>query len=113
MDDAKCLRCGRCCYEKLMFNGRVFNTSRPCKHLDEATKLCRVYEHRFEVNPRCLSVPEGIKLGVFPADCPYVAGLSDYVPPVDKPLTRALLRRVAFGEVDTPEELERLALHGE
>jgi uncharacterized cysteine cluster protein YcgN (CxxCxxCC family) len=84
-EDAKCLRCGRCCYEKVLFNGRVFNTGRPCKHLDVETKLCRVYERRHEVNPHCLSVEEGTKLGVFPADCPYVAGLAGYVPPMDEP----------------------------
>ncbi len=33
------------------------------------------------MNPECISVEEGIRLGVFPADCPYVRDLPDYVPP--------------------------------
>jgi len=56
----------------------------PCPHFDEKTRLCTVYEHRFEVNPDCLTLEEGIRLGVFPADCPYVAGLKDYKPPREK-----------------------------
>ena len=35
----------------------------------------------YEVNPECLSVEDGIELGVFPASCPNVEGLVGYVPP--------------------------------
>jgi uncharacterized cysteine cluster protein YcgN (CxxCxxCC family) len=77
-----CRKCGRCCYAKLRVRDEMVYTTVPCPHLDEETKLCRAYERRFEVNPDCLSVEEGIRLGVFPADCPYVACVEGYNPPV-------------------------------
>ncbi len=76
-----CERCGRCCYAKLIINGEIVYTPFPCPYLDEATRLCTVYERRHEVNPECLPVEMGIRLGVFPADCPYVRDLPDYVAP--------------------------------
>jgi uncharacterized cysteine cluster protein YcgN (CxxCxxCC family) len=76
-----CLRCGRCCYAKLIIDGEVVYTPFPCPHLDAATRLCAVYERRREANPDCISLEEGIRLGVFPGDCPYVRDLPDYVPP--------------------------------
>jgi len=76
-----CRRCGRCCYAKLLYDDELVYLPFPCPHLDEKTRLCTVYERRFEVNPDCLTLEEGIRLGVFPADCPYVAGLENYKPP--------------------------------
>jgi len=76
-----CRRCGRCCYAKIIRGGEVVYMPFPCPHLDEKTKLCRVYPRRHEVNPNCLTIEEGIRIGVFPADCPYVAGLKRYKPP--------------------------------
>jgi hypothetical protein len=38
---------------------------------------------RHEVAPHCASVEDGIELGVFPADCPYVRDVEGYVGPVD------------------------------
>ncbi len=79
---AKCLRCGRCCYAKVIVDGRVIYTDVPCQYLDMETKLCRIYERRFELNPKCLTVEEGIKMQIFPGDCPYVRGIPNYRPPV-------------------------------
>jgi len=93
-DPTKCLRCGRCCYAKLIINGQVVYTPFPCPYLDEATRLCTVYERRHEVNPCCLPVEVGIRLGVFPPDCPYVRDIPGYVPP-----------RMGL----TPEEIEAYA----
>ncbi len=76
-----CRRCGRCCYAKVILEKEVYYTDIPCVYLDLETNLCTVYEHRFEVNPDCLTVEEGIKMGVFPADCPYVKDLPGYRPP--------------------------------
>ena len=78
--EALCRRCGRCCYEKFIVDGSVFTRRTPCPHLDVQTHLCTVYERRFQVNPRCLDVEQGIQFGVFPASCPYVRGLRDYKP---------------------------------
>jgi uncharacterized cysteine cluster protein YcgN (CxxCxxCC family) len=82
-DDDKCLRCGRCCYERSVIAGVAVRTSVPCEHLDVGTMLCRVYDRRHEVAPHCASVEDGIELGVFPADCPYVRDVEGYVGPVD------------------------------
>jgi len=80
-DPSLCERCGRCCCVKIYVDGELVYTPYFCKYYDPATRLCTVYEHRHEVNPRCLTVEEGIALGVFPADCPYVRDLPDYHPP--------------------------------
>jgi len=82
--EARCRRCGRCCYKKIIIGQTVFYTPFPCRFLDVETKLCSVYDRRRSMNPGCLTVPEGIARGVFPADCPYVQGLSEYVPPVEE-----------------------------
>jgi hypothetical protein len=79
--EALCRRCGRCCYARVVIGDEVYSTDVPCPYLDVATRLCTVYERRFEVNEECVGVAEGIKARTFPADCPYVAGLRDYRPP--------------------------------
>ena len=80
-DPNLCERCGRCCYAKLVINGRVVYTPYPCPYLDEDTRLCTIYGRRHEHNPHCLTVEMGTRLGAFPADCPYVRDLPDYVAP--------------------------------
>ena len=77
-----CLRCGRCCYHKILLDGRVHYTSVPCQYLDTCTRLCQIYPRRFELNPQCLTLEEGIHLGVFPGDCPYVREILDYRAPL-------------------------------
>jgi len=80
-DPSLCRKCGRCCYAKLIIDGEVVYTPFPCPYLDEATRLCAIYERRHELNPHCLPVERGIRLGVFPPDCPYVRDIPGYVPP--------------------------------
>ena len=80
-DPKLCKKCGRCCYAKLIIHGQVVYTPFPCPYLDETSRLCTIYERRHELNPHCLTVEMGIRLGVFPHDCPYVCDLPDYVPP--------------------------------
>lgn len=80
-DPELCEKCGRCCYAKLIIDGEVVYTPFPCPHLDEETRLCTIYERRHELNPCCLTVEMGIRLSVFPADCPYVRDIPDYVAP--------------------------------
>jgi len=81
--DELCRRCGRCCYEKLIVGFQVISTTKPCRWLDQKTRLCAAYERRFEVNPQCLTIEQGIQAGVFPADCPYVRGVEGYFAPVE------------------------------
>jgi uncharacterized cysteine cluster protein YcgN (CxxCxxCC family) len=78
----------------------IIYTDIPCPYLDPETKLCRVYARRHEVNPGCLSVEEGIARGVFPADCPYVAGLPDYRPPIEHPSPELLAELAAAVEAE-------------
>ena len=68
----------------MILNGEVVYTPFFCKYYDAATRLCTIYPRRHEVNPHCLTVEEGIKMGVFPADCPYVRDLPGYHPPRER-----------------------------
>jgi hypothetical protein len=93
-DESLCRRCARCCHEKVYYEGRVVLTRIPCPHLDTETKLCTVYDRRHELNVRCLSVEDGLEVGAFPADCPYVQGVEGYRPPVDERIDPSLVREV-------------------
>ncbi|ABA88559.1 hypothetical protein Pcar_1310 [Syntrophotalea carbinolica DSM 2380] len=71
-----CRRCGRCCYEKIEFEGEIYFTDEPCEYLDLETRLCRVYSDRCRLRPGCVALtPQLVKSGLLPDDCPYV----DYV----------------------------------
>lgn len=98
-DPARCRRCGRCCFAKLIIRDRIVYTPYPCRHLDIDTRLCTVYEKRHEVNPECLTVERGIQLGVFPPDCPYVSDLPGYIPPIPADEAEAWLRDVEAAEL--------------
>ncbi len=72
--EALCQRCGRCCYEKIEFEGEVYYTDEPCEKLEVSSGLCTVYENRHLARPGCAALtPEIIRLGVLPADCPYAS----------------------------------------
>lgn len=80
--DSICCRCGRCCYEKIDFEGRIYYTDLACEFLDPATKLCRVYAERDKKRPGCVRLDSGsVREGFLPADCPYVADVDDYQAP--------------------------------
>jgi uncharacterized cysteine cluster protein YcgN (CxxCxxCC family) len=73
-----CERCGRCCYEKYNYRGKIFYTNIPCQYLDTETNLCRIYNRRTELNPDCVKLtPELVKAGILPEDCPYVRNQGD------------------------------------
>ena len=80
--EAKCRRCGRCCYEKIEFEGEVYYTDEPCEFLDPDTRLCRVYERRQTLRADCAALtPRLVRRRWLPADCPYVADIVGYVGP--------------------------------
>ena len=79
-----CTRCGKCCTEKVEVDGTIYISKKYCRFLDPETKLCTVYENRFEAEPGCMEVPEGVKAGIFPADCPYIEGIKGYKPAVEE-----------------------------
>jgi len=79
-----CRRCGRCCYEKVEFEGRVYYTDVPCEKLDLETRLCTVYDFRSSGRPGCvLLTPDLVRRGILPCDCPYVEGIQEYPAPLD------------------------------
>lgn len=80
--DSQCRRCGRCCYEKIEHDGRVYYTDVPCEHFDLRTSRCQIYSERHLLKPQCMPLtPEALKQGILPQDCPYVAHLNDYNAP--------------------------------
>ncbi|MDR1520461.1 MAG: hypothetical protein LBU23_10015 [Planctomycetota bacterium] len=76
-----CRRCGVCCHEKARFGSLVVITDIPCRFLDPATRLCRVYPDRLSRQPRCSSAADSLLAGTLPADCPYVQGAAGYRAP--------------------------------
>ncbi len=73
-----CLRCGRCCHGKVEVEGQVYYTPEMCPYLDEDSRLCRVYDIRFEICSDCITIADAIEIGALPEDCPYVAEIPDY-----------------------------------
>jgi uncharacterized cysteine cluster protein YcgN (CxxCxxCC family) len=77
-----CCRCGRCCYEKVDFEDRIYYTELPCEFLDTETNLCRVYTERDIKRPGCVRLTDEIlPKGIMPADCPYVSDIENYPAP--------------------------------
>lgn len=80
--EAICRRCGRCCFEKIEFEGEIHYTDTPCEMLDLETRRCRVYAERVQRRPGCVQLtPRLVRRGLLPADCPYVAGIAGYRAP--------------------------------
>ena len=109
--EAMCRKCGACCFQKLWIDGEVFSTTTPCRHLDTTHFVCLAYDRRFDANPDCLDVEEGIRRRVFPADCPYVRDRPDYRPDYRPPrpevLDDEILEMIEDGEITSlPELLE-------
>lgn len=76
-----CDRCGRCCYEKYDYRGKIFYTKKPCQYLDLETNECKVYFERSKYQPECAHLtPELVNAGILPDDCPYVARQTDGLP---------------------------------
>lgn len=70
--EAVCDRCGRCCYEKYEYRGRIFYSKVPCRYLDLENKSCKVYAQRSKHQPECAQLtPELVRAGILPDDCPY------------------------------------------
>ena len=101
--EARCRRCGQCCHEKLLVGEHVIQTDSPCAHLEPSARTCRVYAERYRRNIRCLTVAEGLAAGIFPADCPYVAGVRGYRAPVDGAAAREVLALIAASPVEDGE----------
>ena len=95
--EALCRKCGKCCTEKVEIDGQIYLSKKYCRFLDKSTMQCTVYENRFEAEPECSSVEQGIPVGIFPGDCPYVADIEGYRAPIeewDDPAIDAAIREI-------------------
>lgn len=80
--EARCRRCGRCCYEKIEDDDGIYYTDVPCDKLDLNSQQCTVYATRETSRPGCRALtPELVQRGLLPPDCPYVVDLKNYRPP--------------------------------
>ena len=102
-DPDLCLKCGACCSVKLRLDGEVVTTPFMCPHLAEVTRLCTIFERRFELNPFCITVEQGIELGIYAGTCPYVRDVPDYVTP--RPATPEEIETYAEVCLDAVEEI--------
>lgn len=77
--DALCNRCGKCCFVRSVeADGRVtIHYDSPCENLDTETRLCRVFEERFQKCDHCGKVGPFTVLfnPTLPSDCAYVQAL--------------------------------------
>lgn len=77
--DSLCRQCGLCCFDKYEDEqGVVFYTQTACRYLDVVSRRCKIFEHRFEINPSCIKLtPELVRsLCWLPADCGYRQALA-------------------------------------
>jgi|GEM_PF-997091 len=103
--EERCKRCAGCCYEKIIYRGRVYITDIPCQFLDLETRLCRVYSRRCHENPHCTVVDAAvIAAAVLPAQCAYVSGVRHYRPPRSWLELPARVRKKITGAITVPLE---------
>jgi uncharacterized cysteine cluster protein YcgN (CxxCxxCC family) len=70
-----CLKCAKCCYEKIdLGGGHIVYTEEPCVYLDTATRMCKIYDKRQEIEPDCIKLNEHFirQINWMPQDCAYV-----------------------------------------
>lgn len=95
--EAICNQCGLCCHEKVVLDDAlIIDPDSPCSFFDTETRLCKVYEERFEKCPRCQKV--GLKKAMFspalPAGCGYVQWAEKHH------IRFARKRELVFGNLD-------------
>jgi hypothetical protein len=73
--ESVCRMCGLCCYEKEWRGGTIVTNYRaPCRFLDEASRLCTVYDRRFRECPECrkMTIFHALFASYLPPECAYV-----------------------------------------
>jgi len=86
---------GLCCFTSYIYEDsdkkyNIILDRHPCKYLDQKTKLCTVFERRFNLDKVCLEIGKAIKHNALPADCLYVKNNKKY---------REKLPKVLFSQV--------------
>jgi uncharacterized cysteine cluster protein YcgN (CxxCxxCC family) len=83
--EGACTHCGSCCHPVVFVNGvRIVVKAIGCRFLargDDGKSRCTVYDERAAKAPWCMDLRRGLKVEVFPDDCPYVEGLDRYKGP--------------------------------
>ncbi|MEE2828248.1 MAG: hypothetical protein VX498_03590 [Myxococcota bacterium] len=75
--EALCDRCGNCCFDEIMVDGKRGRSAIPCRFLDPVDNNCRVYGDRFAAEADCTRVTPSVVLqGRLPPDCNYVAEMN-------------------------------------
>lgn len=74
--EAICRRCGECCREKVIINGRAILTDIYCPALDVETKVCRIYPQRLILlekltGRRCVLIATAFTKQEAPSHCSY------------------------------------------
>lgn len=71
--EALCRRCGECCFELVYDEDDVLVASNRCEFLDPDSRLCTVYETRFEVCHDCIELTDKnlLRFDWLPETCGY------------------------------------------
>ena len=73
--DDVCDRCGLCCFERVVYDDGTIEVdlTAPCEFLDEESRTCTVYEHRFRACRECHRVTPLIAVSkrFLPPSCAY------------------------------------------
>lgn len=96
-----CRRCGRCCYQKIIYRNILYYTDIPCVYLDQNRMECKIYSQRQEINSECaLLTPALVQSGVLPPECAYLKncgsskGAGQHISKLPQRLQRRLLRHL-------------------
>ncbi len=72
--EAICLRCGDCCFEKIIdTSGKVHTTPIPCRFLDIHSRSCQIYHQRLKAEEDCIQLTAELvpELDWLPMGCAY------------------------------------------
>ncbi|MFA7107630.1 MAG: hypothetical protein WC162_00640 [Sphaerochaetaceae bacterium] len=97
--EAKCKRCGLCCYEKIITEEFLFiDLDSSCGFFDTKTNTCRVYSYRFKKQKRCrrVNIFRVIFSKALPKECGYVLWAKKRHIPIRKKLITKLIHSSSF-----------------
>jgi len=97
--EAKCKRCGLCCYEKIITDEFLFiDLDSSCSFLDKKTNNCNIYSYRFKKQKRCrrVNIFRVVFSKALPEECGYVLWAKEKHIPMCKKLTTKLIHSNSF-----------------
>ncbi|KKN22198.1 hypothetical protein LCGC14_0917720, partial [marine sediment metagenome] len=99
--EAKCHHCGDCCSIKIAMEDTVCDTGVYCPFLDKESKLCDVYDERFDVNPICHPIDALFKIGMAPKHCGYALDYAGYTSKLTTVPPNGIVKQLAQELADT------------